>query len=294
MQNLFSDILLPATIAIITLGMGLSIDASDFRNVFTRPKALSIGIFCQMILLPLIAFLIASLTKLDPLYKVGLIIISACPGGATSNLVTYILKGHVALSISMTVINSIITLITIPFIVSLGLFHFTSEGSEIVLPIGHTILNVFLLTIVPASAGVFIRHYFQKMAEYLQKPLRYLLPFLLMGVYFGVLFIDEGQGKVHILDSLFILPSTLLLNFLSMLAGWGIAMLFKLGRRNQFTISIEVGLQNSSLAIFVAATILQNQSIALVPIIYGSFSFFSTALFGLGVKKFSRGKKNNI
>lgn len=289
MENIFSSILLPITIAIITLGMGLSINASDFRNVFTHPRAITIGICCQMILLPGIAFAIAALSDIDPLYKVGLIIISASPGGATSNLVTYLLNGNVALSISMTVINSIITLITIPVVVSLGLFYFTSAEADISLPVGTTILKVFLVTILPASAGVSIRHYFHDLADKLQKPLHYLLPLLLITIYAGVLFIDEGEESVRLIDSLYLLPYPLLLNFISMFAGWGIARLFALSRKNKFTISIEVGLQNSALAIFVAATLLQNHSMALIPVIYGSFSFFTTALFGYGVKKVSKG-----
>lgn len=290
MENLFSNILLPITIAIITLGMGLSINISDFRKVFAHPRAIAIGICCQMILLPGIAFTIAALSDIDPIYKVGLIIISASPGGATSNLVTYLLNGNVALSISLTVINSVITLVTIPVIVSLGLFYFTSAEANISLPIGTTILKVFLVTILPASAGVSIRYYFHNLADKLQKPLHFILPLLLATIYAGVIFIDEGDESSRLIDSLYLLPYPLLLNFLSMFAGWGIARLFMLSPKNQFTISIEVGLQNSALAIFVAATLLQNHSMALIPVIYGSFSFFTTALFGYGVKKISKMK----
>ncbi len=290
MENIFSNILLPITIAIITLGMGLSIKASDFRRVFTQPRAITIGICCQIILLPGIAFTIAALSNIDPIYKVGLIIISASPGGATSNLVTYLLDGNVALSISMTVINSIITLITIPVIVSLGLFYFTSAEADISLPIMSTIIKVFLVSILPASAGINLRHYYHNLADKLQKPLHFILPLLLVTIYAGVIFIDGGEGSARLANSLYLLPYPLLLNFISMFAGWGIARLVMLNRKNQFTISIEVGLQNSALAIFVAATVLDNQSMALIPVIYGSFSFFTTAIFGYGIKKISRGK----
>ncbi|MEZ5070565.1 MAG: bile acid:sodium symporter [Bacteroidales bacterium] len=121
MHALFSEIFLPVTLAVITLGMGLSLTTRDFRRIFAQPKAVIIGLCCQMILLPGIAFLIARSVHIDPLYSVGLMIIAACPGGATSNLITYILRGNVALSISMTAINSLITLITIPVIVTLSL-----------------------------------------------------------------------------------------------------------------------------------------------------------------------------
>ncbi len=285
MENLFSDILLPITIAIITLGMGLSIKLKDFKNIFLYPKAVIIGICCQMLLLPIIAFAIASLFNFDPVYKVGLIIISACPGGATSNLVTYLLKGNVALSISMTVLNSIITLITIPAVVSLGLHYFTSQEANITLPVGATILKVFLVTVLPAYTGVNIRHYFPNTAKKIEKYQRFILPILLLGIYFGVIFIDEGDQKTNIFDHLSIAPYPFLLNVATMSMGWMVARWTSLRGINQFTISIEVGLQNSALAIFVAATLLNSQTMAIVPVIYGSFSFFTTFLFGYGVKK---------
>lgn len=287
MNNLFSDILLPITIALITLGVGLSIKASDFRHVFRYPRSLTIGLLSQMILLPGIAFLIAFFSNIDPVYKVGLIVISVCPGGATSNLVTYILNGNVALSISLVVINSVITLATIPIAVSLAIFYFTSEEAKIVLPIGHTILNIFLLTMVPAVAGINIRHYFPEIARKLQKPLRYILPLILLIVYTGVVFIDRGSDPIDLRDSIKLLPYPFLLNFLSMFLGWMVARKFNLNSKNQFTISIEVGLQNSALAIFIAATLLESQAMALVPIIYGSFSFFSTLFFGYIIRRFS-------
>ncbi len=265
--------------------MGLSIRLRDFKNIFLYPKAVIIGIICQMLLLPLIAFAIASIFNFDPVYKVGLIIISACPGGATSNLVTYLLKGNVALSISMTVINSIITLITIPVIVSLGLYYFTSQEANIVLPVGATILKVFLVTVLPAYTGVNLRHYFPNTSKNIEKYLRFILPVLLLGIYFGVIFSDEGDQKSNLSDHLGVLPYPFILNVVTMFMGWMVARWFHLKGRNQFTISIEVGLQNSALAIFVAATLLESQTMAIVPVLYGSFSFFTTFLFGYGVKK---------
>jgi BASS family bile acid:Na+ symporter len=288
MENLFSNILLPVTIAIITLGMGLSIEYRDFKNIFLYPKAVIIGLCCQMLLLPLVAFGITSVFNFDPVYKVGLIIISACPGGATSNLVTYLLRGNVALSISMTVINSLITLITIPVVVSMGLMVYLGKEATISLPVGATILKVFLVTILPAYAGVNIRHYFPENAQRIEKYQRYILPILLLGIFFGVVFIDEGEEGSGITDHIGLVPYPFLLNLISMLMGWFVARTFRLKRKNQFTISIEVGLQNSALAIFVAATILQSHAMAIVPVIYGSFSFFTTFLFGLGVKKISK------
>jgi BASS family bile acid:Na+ symporter len=285
MQSLFSEYFLPITLAIITLGMGLSLTDRDFKNIFTHPKAVVIGLCCQMILLPLIAWLIVRSINIDPLFKVGLMVIAACPGGATSNLITYLLRGNVALSISMTALNSLITLITIPLVVHFSIEAFINEDAAIHLNVGETIIKVLLITLVPAFAGTRIRKNYPVFSEKLERPLRVVLPLLLMVVYAGVIFIDQGTGEATRSDFIRILPYALLLNILAMVSGFLAARLMRLRVVNQFTISIEVGLQNSALAIFVAATLLKSNEMALVPVVYGSFSFFSTLLFGWSVKK---------
>lgn len=179
MHSVFSEIFLPITLAIITLGMGLSLTDRDFRNIFLHPRAVATGLISQMLLLPLIAFFIAQISNIDPLYKVGLMIIAACPGGATSNLVTYLLKGNVALSISMTAINSVITLITIPLVVTLSLEFFIHQDASIRLNVGETMVNVFLITLLPAFAGTRIRKWKPLFADSLEKPLKIILPILL-------------------------------------------------------------------------------------------------------------------
>ena len=285
MQSLFSEYFLPVTLATITLGMGLSLTDKDFRNIFMQPKAVIIGLCCQMVLLPLIAWLIVRSINIDPLFKVGLMIIAACPGGATSNLITYLLRGNVALSISMTAMNSIITLVTIPLVVHFSLEAFVHEDAAIRLNVGETIIKVFLITILPAFVGTRIRKNYPDFSLMLERPLRVVLPLLLLLVYAGVIFIDQGTSEGTRSDFIRIFPYTLLLNILAMVSGFLVARVLRLRVINQFTISIEVGLQNSALAIFVAATLLNNNDMALVPVVYGSFSFFSTLLFGWSVKK---------
>lgn len=293
MTDFFSDVFLPLTLALITLGMGLSVTLTDFKNVFFRPRGVVVGICCQILLLPLIAFGIALLTNIDPYFKVGLIIIAACPGGATSNLITYLLNGNVALSISMTALNSLITLISIPINVSIALAVFIHADANIHLPVGHTILNIFLITIIPVYIGISIRNKNTELADKLERPLKFILPFLLLFAYLGVLFLGESSVSATRKDFINLLPYTLLLNAGAMFFGWMIARLFRLGRKNQFTISIEVGLQNSALAIFVASFILDNEPMALVAVVYGSFTFFSTAGFAWIIKRITNVRKGD-
>jgi BASS family bile acid:Na+ symporter len=278
--HLFSTLFLPATLVIIMMGIGLSITTMDLRNIVSEPRNLVVGLASQLFLLPAIAFLIASLSNIRPEFKVGLIIVSACPGGVTSNLVNYIIRGNVALCVSITVVNGILTLITIPLIVRLALRIYMGQDTEIVLPVLDTITKIFIITVIPASFGIYIRRKREKLALKIQNPLRIILPLLLLGVYAGVVFL-EGNGEAG-LDSHFfrLIPYALMLNFFSMTAGLLVPKLFRLTKQNQYTIAVEVGLQNSTLAIFVASTLLGSQEMALVAVVYGSFSFFTTMLFG--------------
>lgn len=288
MHSIFSEIFLPITLAVITLGMGLSLTNRDFRNIFVRPRAVVTGLISQMLLLPLLAFFIATISGIDPLYKVGLMIIAACPGGATSNLVTYLLRGNVALSISMTAINSVITLITIPMIVTLSLGYFINQEAHIHLNVGETMLNVFLITLLPAYVGTRIRKWRPLLADGLERPLKIILPILLALIYTGVVLIEKDGESASPKDILSIFPYALALHLAAMGTGLLVARLAGLKLRDRYTIVVEVGLQNSALAIFVAATLLRSQAMALVPVVYGAFTFFTTLLFGWIVKKLSK------
>jgi BASS family bile acid:Na+ symporter len=268
------------------IGIGLSITGHDLKNIIAQPKNLAVGLASQLIILPVLAFIIAAFSNLRPEFKVGLIIISACPGGITSNLVNYIIKGNVALCVSITIVNGILTLVTIPLIVKLALHIHMGQDAEITLPVLKTISQIFMLTVVPASIGIYIRRKYETWALKLQDPLRIILPLLLLSVYAGVVFL-EGNGEAE-RDANFIrlLPAALLLNILSMTAGLLVPRSLKLTKQNQFTIAVEVGLQNSTLAIFVASTLLGSQQMALVAVVYGSFSFFTTILFGYLAKRY--------
>jgi len=284
--TIFSDILLPATLAIITLGLGLSISVQDIRNILFKPGNTLVGLTCQLLLLPVIAFTIALITGLDAEYAVGLVIIAACPGGATSNLVNFMIRGNVALSLSITIVNGLITIFTIPLITKLAMNIFLAKDAIIHLSFLNTVLQIFLIVVIPATIGILIRIWNKNFADKMENPLRYILPLLLLVVYSGVVFLERGETGTDVRKFYSLLPFTLSLNFLSMLTGFYVPGLFNLSKRNKFTIAVEVGLQNSTLAIFVTATLLNNYKMALVAVVYGSFSFFSTWLFGYLAKRF--------
>ena len=181
--NIFTEIFLPITLAIITLGIGLSISLQDIRNILIQPRNISVGLFSQLLLLPIIAFAIAWVTGLQAELAVGLILISICPGGATSNLVNFMLRGNVALSLSITVVNGLITILTIPLIAMLALEIFMHQDARIQLSFIDAVGQIFMLTVLPASTGILIRRYKPVFAGQLENPLRYILPVLLFLAY---------------------------------------------------------------------------------------------------------------
>jgi len=284
--NIFTEVFLPITLAVITLGLGLSISVKDIKNILIQPRNISVGLFSQLVLLPIIAFAITWVTGLQAELAVGLVLISICPGGATSNLVNYMIRGNVALSLSITVVNGLITIFTIPLIAKLALDVFMQQDAQIHLSFIEAVGQIFMLTVLPATVGILIRHYRTNFADKLENPLRYILPILLFLVYGGVLFIERGDGQIDLAMFFHILPYALALNILAFISGFYVPRQFGLNKRNQFTIAVEVGLQNSTLAIFVATRLLDNYTIALVAVVYGSFSFFTTWAFGYLARKY--------
>ncbi|HKK60310.1 MAG TPA: bile acid:sodium symporter family protein [Salinivirga sp.] len=286
MRELFSEYALPATLAIIMGGMGLSLEFKDFRQVFVRPRPILTGLFSQMILLPLIAFVLVGFTDLDPYIKVGFILIAACPGGTASNLVTHLLKGNLALCVSLSSLNSLLILFTLPLYVNIALQIFVGTSAEIHLPFSSTMREVFFVIAIPVFTGMLIRWWKKEMAIKLEKPLRYIMTLLLLAVFVVVIFFEEQEEAAQIKDYIDILPWALALNVVSMIAGFLVGMGLKTGYKNSYTISIEVGLQNSALAIFVAKSLLENNTMAVVAVIYSSFTFFSTAFIGWLLKQY--------
>ncbi len=282
----FSSLYLPAVLIVIMFGIGLALEKKDFENVILYPRAIFIGLVAQMVLLPAIAFLLVFFTSLPPVVKVGFILIASCPGGSSSNLVAYLLRGNVALCISLTAINSILILFTLPLIVNLGLLAFIGETHEIQLPLSETILKIFYTTLIPTFAGVYIRYKNLKLAMKMEKPLRVIMTVLLFSVFAALIISEEQNTGEGVSRYTYLFSYAIALNFVAMAAGYFFSRKMGLDNRNNYTISIQVGLQNSALAIFVANSLLGSREMAMVAVVYSSFTFFSTLLFGYLAKRF--------
>lgn len=153
------------------LGMGASLVVADFKRVFVYPKAVAIGIVGQILLLPLVGFLFASQFGLTPEFSVGLMMLVACAGGATSNMIVYLAKGDVALSVTLTAISSCITVISIPFVINFVLYEFMGATEEAVLPIGSTNMKLFAITMLPVILNMLACHYYPGFSQRLESPL---------------------------------------------------------------------------------------------------------------------------
>ncbi len=284
------DFLVSGVLATIMFGIGLAINLDDLKQIYHSPKAFFYGLFAQMILLPAIAFLITYFTDLPPAIKVGFIILAACPGGTTSGFITVLFRGNVALSVTLTTINSILTLFTIPLLVNFALTVYLGRHSPFELPFMESFLQIFFVTLLPATAGIFVRLKWHNLAEKIQKPVRTVMIIFFAGVYLILAFADESKGGsgIQIAEVLRILPYALLINLAGFLAGFLMGFISRTGLRTGFTIGVEVALQNTTLALLVAGTLIQSNDMVKPALVYALFSFWTALILGVIVKKYNK------
>jgi BASS family bile acid:Na+ symporter len=268
------------------LGIGINLEIKDFKRVFYSPKAVLFGLFGQLIVLPLIGFGIALTFPLDPVFQLGIVLIAVCPGGTSSNLVTYMLRGRVALSVSMTAFNSFLIVLTIPFILNIAFATFWESNKVVELSVFEMFSEVVFTVLLPVITGAVLRHYFPMLFEKVKKPLRYILPSILFIVFSLVLFIEQGDGGFSMDKYMGLIGPVIALNFLVIIIGFFSSGWIGINHRGKYTIAIEMGLQNSALAIFLANNVIQIDDLALIAVIYGGFSFFTTYLLAYLMKRF--------
>ena len=168
-ESILTTLVLPVALALIMLGLGLSLKSDDFLRIFKYPKAVTIGLIGQLIILPVIALAIVKIIPMPPAIAVGLIILALCPCGASSNMITYLAGGDVALAVTLTVFSSIITIFTIPLFASLAVNYFLGKNAIVSLPIGMTMGQIFLITVIPIALGMYIQYQFPEIARRLEK-----------------------------------------------------------------------------------------------------------------------------
>ena len=273
--TLVNSVIIPICLFLIMMGMGLTLVTNDFKRVLKYPKAVGIGLTNQLILLPIIGFALANIMPLRPEYAVGVMLLVLCPGGTTSNLFTYLAKGDVALSVTMTAIASVITVFTIPIVLSFSLIYFMGSGSAFELPVLKTVLTLVLLTIVPISIGMLIKRYAPAVADRSQV---YVSRFGVLFLTFLVLFLGYVQRDIIVDAFIATGPVSIILNLSTMALGYYSSKWFGLNLAQRMSITLEVGLQNSTLSIFMALTLLSNYDMSMMPAIYTLVMFLTAGI----------------
>lgn len=288
MDTIFSSYILPFVLAFIMIGMGSTLTLDNFKYLFKFPKGLITGLFGQMIFLPLLAFAIAYFAPIATIYKIGLILVASCPGGATSNLIVHLLKGNVAMSISFSAINSFLTMFSISMWMNIALLFFSDDQAHVQLDPLSTMVHIFFVVLFPAALGMLINHFLPKYARAAEKPMNILMPVLLAIAMIGAIFFDKkDSAPITIQIMWMIFPWVFLLNVLGLIGSYLIARALKLGNRNSTTISLEVGMQNTALAIYIAtaSTMLNSTEAAVPAAVYALFTFFTAVIWGIFLRR---------
>ena len=283
--TIITQIFLPISLAIIMFGMGLTLVVGDFSRLFTYPKAVIVGLCNQLIFLPLIGFSIILLFDLSSSMAIGIMILALCPGGPTSNLITQVARGNIGLSVTLTALASLITVFTIPIILSKAITYFTGEtGVVIELPIVQTMLQILIITVIPVSIGMVIRKKNEGFALRMEKPMRTASTVLFVIIFLLVMIankdlIVEAMKEVGL--------ATLLLNLSTMALGYITARAFRIKGKSQISITFESGFQNGTLAFVFATTILNYVEMGLPTGAYSIWMFITGGIlmWRLGVSK---------
>lgn len=275
-SNLLTAALLPLAIAIIMMGLGLSLTIADFKRIVVYPKAVIIGLVCQMFILPIICFFIAKGFGLSAELAVGLMLLSAAPGGPTANLFSHLSKGDVALNVSLTAVNSILALITLPFIVNFAIAHFM-QSDQVVPMQFKKIIEVFAIVLLPVCIGMLMRSKSPSLALKLDKPVKIASALFLVLIILLVVIKERAHVAEYFKE---VGVAALIFNVVSIGVGYFVPLLFKLQKKQAIAIGMEIGIHNGTLAIYIALSVIGNSTMSIPPVIYSLIMFFTAGLFG--------------
>jgi BASS family bile acid:Na+ symporter len=266
---------LPIALFVIMVGIGLTLTGDDFRREARAPRGALVITLAQLLLMPLLGFAVVALLDLSAAIAVGLVIAAACPGGSTSNLIAYLARANVALSIVLTVLASIGTILTLPFFVGLALDQQAGvDDVAVSMPLGRTVALLLGVVLVPVTVGMLVRRRAPDRAARLERAVSAfggaVLVLLILGIAFtvrdrlGELLADAG-------------PAALLLNLGGLLVGYGVAAAARLPKADRLTASIELGVKNTTIGILIAVTVIGQEDMAVPSAVYGLLMYLSAA-----------------
>lgn len=277
-ESLATKVFLPAALGIIMLGLGLTLTLADFKRVVLYPRAVIVGLACQMLVLPFACYGIARAFALPPELAVGLMLLAASPGGATANLFSHLAKGDVALNITLTAVNSVLSLFTLPLIVNVSLERFLGVGKALPLQ-ADKVMQVFAIVLVPVGIGMLLRAKKAALAGRLERPVRVASAALLVLIIVATI-VKERTHLAEYFRQVGL--AALTFNLVSMGVGFFVPLLARVERRQAVAIGMEIGIHNGTLAIAIASSplLLASSSMAIPPAIYSLIMFFTAAAFG--------------
>ncbi|MDT0327721.1 bile acid:sodium symporter family protein [Nocardiopsis lambiniae] len=278
MDSTIATIALPAALAIIMLGLGLSLTVADFTRLIRVPGTVALILGCQIILLPLICFGLVLLFQPPPALAVGMMLLAASPGGTTASLYSHLFRGNVALNISLTALNSLTAMVTLPLITNLSLAYFMSDGDTLGLQ-ADKVLQVFAIILIPVAIGMLIRAKAEPFALRMEKPVKIASVFVLFGVIAVAVYQElDNIGDYIVSVGLMVL----LFNIAGLVIGYWAPRLIGTGRPESIASCMEIGLHNTtlSLAIALSPALLNSTEIAIPSAVYGVLMFFTAAATG--------------
>ena len=281
-MGIITDLFLPLALAFIMFSLGLGLTGEDFSRVAKQPKDFFIGLVCQIILLPIVAFILVKLWPISPELAIGVMIIAAAPGGVTSNILTSFAKGDVALSISLTAIISLLSVITVPFIVLTSLGLLGSENISQNISLFSMAINMFLIVVVPTIIGMILRKFTASFATRFGSIAKKISVVLFVVVLIGAILSEKNNVVSYFADAGLV---TLVLNIVMMIIAYYIAQVLGTGISQKKCISIECGLQNGTLAIFVGTTLFGGGAYIIPAATYSLIMFFTSLIFVFFIRK---------
>ena len=274
-SSLLTNLLLPLALGVIMLGLGLGLTVDDFRRVARYPRAVLIGLLLQTGVLPWVAFGLALALRLPPELAVGLMLLAASPGGATANIYSHLARGDVALNITLTAINSLLCLVTLPLILNLSLEYFLGAGQYVPPPV-RKVVEVALIIVLPVVLGMVLRRFAPRFAERMEKPIR-LLSVLVLALLVVAAIAQERERMASYFAAVGL--ACLLFNLASMGAGYWVPRMLRLPGKQAVAMAMEIGIHNGTLAIFIALNVLGNAAMSIPAAVYSLLMFFTAAAF---------------
>jgi BASS family bile acid:Na+ symporter len=280
MDSALTTVALPIALGLIMFGLGLSLTPDDFRRVARAPRAVAVALACQLVLLPLVCFGLVKLLDLDPLLAVGMMLLAASPGGTSANLFSHLFRGDVALNVSLTAVNSVISVVTLPLITNFAIDHY-DLGETVTLPFSE-VVQVFAIVLVPVLIGMFVRARSVEFGERMDRPVR-IGSALVLAVLVTAILIDQRENMRDYLVDVGLAAG--LFCAISLVVGYVVPRAAGVGEKQAIASSMEIGVHNATLAIYVAVEVLDDIAISVPAGVYSLFMFAFATLWGLLLTK---------